>query len=217
MAKKTKVEELIAALETDLKPVRPLHHPFLRVMPVMIVVLAYLAGVIHFLGIRMDIMDRLHDSAYLYELGLTVVISITAAYSAGLLSIPDMHEKTWFLAVPSSLFAALFLWMCCEFGIEAFAGDVNISHLSWSHCFSDAMLMAFVPIVALVMLVRKGATTRPKWMAFMSVLSVGALGWASLRITCIAEHSEHIMIFHFMPFVILGTICGLLANRIYKW
>ena len=54
-------------------------------------------------------------------------------------------------------------------------------------------------------------------MAFMCVLSVGALGWIALRLTCGAANTGHTLLFHFLPFVAMAALLGALARRLYRW
>ncbi len=213
MADEKDIEALIDDLSGELKPVELLAHPFLRVTPWIIIAFAYLAGVIHFLGLRMDLGDKLHEAPFVFELGLAGFIAVTGAYCAGWLSIPDSRGQKWLVIIPSTMFAVFMFWIACKTASEGFL----LPEMHWHHCFSDALLMGFVPIATLSMLVRRGATTNPGWLAFMSILSVGALGWLALRITCGDDSAGHTMIFHFLPFVLFAAMLGALARRLYRW
>ena len=207
------IDSLIDDLSEDLKPVRKLWHPFLMISPWLIICMAYLAGVIHFLGIRMDIEEQLSDLAFVFEMSLVVTIALSAGYTAGWLAIPDMRGQKWMLSVSSTLFGVFLLWNISHI----ITSGMLIPEIHWHHCFSDAMLMGFVPVAVLSILVRKGTTTRPGWMAFMSSLSIGAMGWGAMRITCGAEHTGHLLLYHFFPYILIAVILGVLARKIYNW
>lgn len=213
MAEDKDIDALIDNLSAELKPVKGMFHPILYISPWVIVALAYLTGVIHFLGLRMDWVQRLQEAPFLFEMLLSLLISVSAAYTAGWLAIPDMRERQWLLAVPVSLFAVFMLWIGCLLAAEGF----TMPKISWHHCFSDALLMGFVPVATLSLLVRRGATTRPGWMAFMCILAVGALGWMALRLTCGSVDTGHTLVFHFLPFVLAAALLGALARRLYRW
>lgn len=206
-------ESLIDELSGRLTPVKPAPHPVQVISPWVIIAVAYLAGVVHFLGVRMDIADRLGEGAFLFEMVLTGAIAVSAAYCAGWMAIPDMRGQSWMMAVPVTLFGVFLLWTVCQMA----ESGLSIRDVSWHHCFSDAMLMGFVPIATLVMLVKRGATTRPCALAFMSVLSASALGWGALRITCMSESAGHILMLHFLPFVLAAALMGALARRLFRW
>lgn len=213
MSDKKDTNTLIDDLAGDLQPVKTVLNPFVYISPWIVLAIAYLAGVVHFLGVRMDFKNKIHEPAFMFEFGLAGLIAVFAAYAAGWLAIPDMRDKKWLLTVPTTMFGVFMFWIICEIIGEGFL----VLEVSWHHCFSDALLMAFVPIMTLSLLVRKGATTRPGWMAFMSVLSVSAMGWITLRITCMADDIGHTMLFHFLPFVLVAAVIGTLARRLYRW
>ena len=207
------LNSLIDDLAEDLEPVKGVMNPLALITPWIIVVVAYIVGVVHFLGIRMDWREKMAEAPFLFEMGMAGLIAVSAAYVAGWLAIPDMREKKWLLAIPVTLFGAFLFWVGCL----AFVNGLSPAEFSWHSCFSDALLMAFVPIASLSLLVRRGATTKPLWLAFMSILSVGAIGWMSLRLTCPADDITHTLLFHFMPFVLLAAVMGALARRLYRW
>lgn len=212
-AEQESTEEFIERLSEDLKPVKHIFSPVWTVTPWLIVVLGYLAGVVHFLGLRMDWEEKLAAPEFLFELSLTFSIAVSAGYCAGWMAVPDMREKNWMQAVPLTLFGAFLLYMLCHIVPEG----MSVPHLQWHHCFSDAILMAFVPIAALSILVKQGATTRPRMLSLMSVLAVGALGWGALRLTCMQDDVAHTLFYHFIPFIIFAVLVGVLARRLYRW
>lgn len=206
-------EELIADLSADLRPVKCVLRPAARITPWLVIVGAYMVGVVHFLGLRMDWRDKLHDKTFDYEMILACVLCVFSAYAAGWLTVPDMRGRQWILSVPVTLLGAFMLLIVCQ----AVSEGAAFPALSWHHCFSDALLMGFVPIASLSVLVQGGATTRPLWMAGMSVLAVGAAGWIAQRMTCPADTVGHTMLFHFLPLVLLACVIGALARRLYRW
>lgn len=215
MSNKT-TDSLIDSLTDDLKPVKRLLHPYARILPWIFVAIVYLAGIANFLGIRMDIMDKLHEAPFLFEMVLASLIAITGAYAAGLSTIPDMRSQQWFMAVPATQAGIFLIFVICTLIAEG-TDHHSLPRLAMHHCFSDGLLIAFVPIIMLILLVKRGATTHPNLSSFMSILSVGALGWMTLRLTCGSDNLGHMFLHHFGPYLLLGIILGLLARRLYRW
>jgi hypothetical protein len=214
MSKEPKnLESLITELGDKPPMVKRVFKPITLVLPWFIIVAAYLAGVIHFLGLRMDIDAALQQTAFQFELGLLGAMALTAAYCAASLSIPDMGGRQWLLAVPLGLLAVFAVLMGWHFTGE----DFHMPAHAWNHCFSAALLMCFVPIAALLLLVRTGSTTRPYIMSAMSLLSVSALAWGGMRLSCASGDVGHIFFFHFMPLIMLAIIMSALARRLYRW
>lgn len=208
-----RIGALIDDLGNGLVPVRPLRHPALRVLPVFILAAAWIAGAVLYIGIRHDVSARLADGTYLFELLLSLGIAVTAMLAVAWLAVPDMRGQGWVAALPLTLAAVLFVWMLTRMHSEG----VHIPHIEWSHCITDGILTGFIPAAALVGLARRGATVRPYLETLMSILAVGAMGWAALRITCAADDIGHCFLYHFLPFVAAGAVMGALARRLYRW
>jgi hypothetical protein len=207
------LESLISELSDQPPMVKRVFKPAALVLPWLIIVAAYLAGVIQFLGLRMDIDTVFYQPLFQFELALLGTIALTASYCAASLSIPDMGGRRWILAIPAMLLAVFVGLMGWYFTGEDFHMPVH----AWHHCFSAALLMCFVPIAVLLLLVRKGNTTRPYMMAAMTLLSVSALAWGGMRLSCASGDIGHIFFFHFMPLIILAIIISALARRLYRW
>lgn len=208
-------ETLIGDLESRLEAVKPMYHPLKRILPWIGFMLAYMVGSAFFIiGIRPDIAAKFHETGFLFETGLTLAVSLVAALTASWLSVPDMRGQKWLLAVPVSLFAVFLFW----FSLNIYNEGLHLPEtLTFHKCAGDAMILGLLPIMALVFLTKTGATTRPYWMAFSSILSVGALGWAVLRFTCASDDTAHIALYHFLPFIVLGILLGIVARRVYHW
>jgi hypothetical protein len=208
-----KTDRLIENLSSELKPVKCLCHPALRFAPAIIIALVYLAIAVHVLGMRPDMPDKYHDLHFLFEVGLMLIISASAALSAIWLSIPDARGLRWVPIVPLSLFGVYVFWT----GLRAYIdGGVEIEW-HWSHCLQDAALMTAIPAAAMVFITRRGATTQPLTMALMIILAVTGMGYIGLRFTCMMDTIAHTTHYHLLPFTVLGVLLGLLAKRLFRW
>lgn len=208
-----KTDDLIENLSAELKPVKCLCHPLLRFAPAVIIGAIYLAIVVHVLGMRPDMPEKYQDLHFLFEVGLMLLVSVSSALSAIWLSIPDARGLRWLGAVPLSLFAAFVLWS----GLRAYTEGEFHLEWQWGHCLESAMLMTAVPAAAMVMLMRRGATTQPFMMALMIILAVTGIGYVGLRFTCMMDTVAHTAHYHLLPFTVLGVLLGLLAKRLFRW
>jgi hypothetical protein len=211
MSKQT--EALIKELSGDLEPVKRLSHPLLRVLPWMALACAYVAGVVYTLGVRPDISARLVDPIFLFETSLLGFVALSAALVSSWLCVPDMRGKSWMAGVPLTALGVFALWTT----IKGFSEGLNMPAIHWDHCFNDGALMGFVPMAAVVFFARGGTTTHPVMMSLMNTLSVGALGYVGLRLTCIVDTVGHACFYHFFPFVVLGLVTGVFARKLYRW
>ncbi len=207
------VENLIDHLSAELKPVPVLAHPLRRTLPWVLMAAVYVAGVLSFLGLRPDLAEKLTQGSYLFEISVMGFISLSAVLCSSWLCVPDMRGNKWLPAIPLAGLAVFLVWTVVMGVLEG----VHMPPPHWDHCFESGILMGFIPMVAMVFLARKGATTRPVTMSLMNTLSVGALGYVGLRLVCPTDTIGHAFFYHLFPFVILGLVAGLAARRLYRW
>lgn len=209
-----KLDILIEKLGQDLKPVKPLGHPFPRTASLFICALIYMGAAILYIGLRSDVVDKLGQGSFLFEIGFSLVMAIAAALSTGWLSVPDMREQKWLLYPPFILFAVFILFI----GIKSYSEGIGVPHNMIFHkCIKDALILACLPIAGFIALSRTGHTTHPVTLAAMSALSTGSLGWIALRLTCSNDTIGHNFFYHFIPFALIGIALGLLARKLYRW
>lgn len=203
----------IENLTDSLKPVRSLPHPVILFSVWLTVSLLYLGAVISYLGVRYDIVEQLNNSVFLFETTLAALIGLSAGICALYGCIPDKRGMTWMPGIPLSLVGVFLLW----YVFKSFESAVHIPHMHWDECFTDATLLAFIPAALIITFVKTGRSTTPYVTMAMAMISVSFLGWASLRITCAIDSIGHVFFYHILPYLVLGSIIGLLARRILRW
>ncbi|MBI1300462.1 MAG: DUF1109 family protein [Alphaproteobacteria bacterium] len=206
-------ESLIDSLSCDLKSVKKVCHPAKCVLPWCLYAVAYVAAVIYFLGFRRDIEEQLSNPVFLYEILQVFAISMSAAFCAVWLRVPDMRGQQWMLMIPITLFISFVTWIFLKVVTEEFL----MPTIHWHHCHQESLIIGVVPAIAIWFLSSRGATTRPYMTTFMNVLAVGGLGYIGLRISCGADNMGHISFFHLLPYVVIGIIAAALTKRIFKW
>ena len=213
MSKDDVLNDVINNLTDDLGEVKPLRHPLIRMLPWFAVTTAYIALIINMIGIRYDFEDKLAQIPYVSELVLCLFLAITAAMSSAYLSVPDFYNKKFLPYLPLAGFGVF----CAYYGFSILSTSFYMPEFTWHYCMEDGLLMVGVPILMMIIIMRKGATTRPILMASNNIIAAGLLGWAGLRITCAADDLGHLFMYHFVPFIALGVILTLSARALYKW
>ncbi len=206
-------QSLIDSLSSDLKEVKVCCHPLKKALPWILGSFIYLALGVFVFGVRFDMGERLLDSTYLFEMGLIVAMSFSAALCSLWLSVPDMRGQRWMLAVPITFFGALVFWIALRFVFDL--GDMP--HIGWHHCLNEAIIFGAIPAAALCFLSSRGKTTQPGMMLFMNVIAIGGLGYIGLRIVCGSDDIGHLFVFHFFPYIVIGLFISALGRRIYRW
>ncbi len=207
------VDDMINSLTDELEPVKPMAHPMARALPWMIGAAVYAWFVVHHIGLRPDSLEKLSDLHFLFENMLVGLVGISAALCACWLCVPDMRGQKWIIAVPFSFLAVFFLWG----GLRSLIEGVHMETAHFGHCMGDGFWIAIVPAAIMVFLSTGGATTRPFLSAFMASLSVASFGYIGLHFTCMMDTVGHAMVYHLIPFVLLGMALGLIARRLYRW
>ncbi len=211
---KQSAEELIASLSDELVKVKVMPHPLLRTLPWFLIATAYMVIVISIIGLRTDIDVKINDNGFVYELLHIFAISISAALCSSWLCVPDMRGRSkWIIAIPVALLAIFILEGINRFNI----GIIHNINMSWHHCYGDALVFSAVPAFAILAISIKGNTTHPYLMSLMNSLSVGALGYAALRLTCSSDDIAHLSSMHIIPYLLFGIIIAALGRNIYRW
>lgn len=207
------LESTIESLAQGLTPVQPLPTPLNRVVWWLGFALAYIMLVLFVVGVRDDLPLMLSTPDFLYEILMLGMIGVSAVCASSWLCIPDLQGKRWSIAVPLTLAASFSLWMA----LKGHADFAVMTGPHWNHCLLQCLLMAGLPAVLIMFMSNRGATTHPYLMAAMNVLGGAAVACIGLRISCASDSLDHLLAYHILPFMVVGSIVGLFARRIYKW
>lgn len=206
-------ETLIVSLCCELECVRVMHHPFRRVLPWILLAALYVSGSVYLFGLRGDFFDLIYNQSYVFELAITLFMSLSAAFCATWLCIPDMRGQKWMIAVPATFFAVLILWLLTKAALQAFILPV----MEWHICFTAAAIFGLIPAAAIFVLSVAGKTTSPILLSFMNTLAVGGFGYIGLRLTCASDDIGHLCCYHILPYMLFGLLAALISRRIYRW
>ncbi|MBN8521858.1 MAG: DUF1109 family protein [Alphaproteobacteria bacterium] len=172
----------------------------------------WVALMLPFYGVRYDWAEAITNPVFLLETGGVLFIWVTALMAASLLRVPDMGGQRFLLSLPLLMMGVIALWVLYRSLTEGM--DLEFS---WHHCCENGIVFGAVPLLLLTYLSRMGTTTHPYLMALMNSLAVGSAGWVGLRLTCPMEDVGHGFIYHFLPFVMIGSLFVLLARRLFRW
>lgn len=208
------LDNLINDLADDLEPVSRISHPILRALPWFFVSLIYTGVVVYLVGLRPDWYAKLtQDAGFIFEIKAASLIGLSALLCSSFLAVPDMRGQKWMLAVPSTILGVFSLWMLSRCITEG----VYMPQMHWDHCFTEAILMTFVPAVFMMFMARVGTTTRPIMMSFCNMMAIASVGYIGLRFTCMVDTVGHACFYHLFPFLVLGGILGFVARKLYSW
>ncbi len=209
----SETEKLVACLSEDLKPMKCLRHPLKRALCWTLFSGAYVFLVINYIGLRPDFALKLADPAYLFELFLAFIMSMSGALSSHWMCVPDMRGQQWMPVVSATLFTVLIGWMFMQISVGA---DL-MNDLHFSHCMVDSIIFGLIPAATIVFLSMRGKTTRPILMVFMNIIAALGIGYLGLRLTCGCDNASHIVIHHMLPYLLMGGVIAAIGQKYYRW
>lgn len=209
-----KIDSLISSLSDDLGEVKKTTHPLMYMVP-WIAIASFFAVLVvkDVVGIRNDVLIKLHEPTFLFDIMIIGALGIFAAISSAYLMVPDMRGKKWLIPVTFTIAIIFVLWTLVKILTEG----LHMPQFMIDHCMEEGLFMAFIPMTALIFFVRGGATTHPYLMALMNVFSSASIAYIGLRFTCPMDTVGHSTVMHLVPYITVGALLGFGARRLYKW
>lgn len=167
------------------------------------------------IGLRSDWSSMVAEfSVYQIELLLSFTVGVTGMLAAGWLRIPYTKNQGLFVFMAIASVSGLIgfeLYRLITEGISFATMKALID------CYIDSLLLATLPITAMVMMQRSGSSTHPRLSALMGVLAISGFSWIGLRLTCGYDLAGHNAIVQLSPFLLLGAVMGVFAKKLYRW
>lgn len=166
-------------------------------------------------GLRDDMVPLL-GAMYQMELGLALLMGLSAFLASTHLMAPDCYGRRWLVFVPFALFGVMVVKAVASYWLH----PDNMWHFHAEivyECWINFWLFCFVPLAYVIYRARKGATIYPVQLAFLQSLGVGAIGWIGQRLTCDMDTPQYIYLIQWAPVLIVGTLLGVFARRLYRW
>ncbi|MCI5060474.1 MAG: NrsF family protein [Alphaproteobacteria bacterium] len=209
---KPDVNDLIDNLCGELTPVCK-KSPYRSIFIWVLLSALYISGVILYYGPKIDLINSLSEASFIFEIIIAGSIFIFGAIASSFLSFPDEVQKTWPKIVTLVLFCVFITWIFANIIEEGISDRI----FTLGSCYKGIFVEA-IPFVALIFITMRGHSTKPYWLMAMNVMSVSALGWIGLRITCSMYDSMLYSFTHYLlPFAVLSVAIGLFARKIFKW
>ncbi|MFA7275274.1 MAG: NrsF family protein [Pseudobdellovibrionaceae bacterium] len=207
------IDKTIQNLCCELKPVR-CFNPLWRGLLWVLLVVSYTSAVALTIGFRHNIAEAMNREDFVFEVVLAFMIAISASFMTFWMSIPDCNRHRRFMAVPLTLLVVQLTWVLVRTFFEGI-GDFRENWLS--HCWMNTAIHTSLPALAVVLLVRKGATVMPCWLASFAVLAVSEFGWIGMRLVCPKDNVGEAYILNFLPYVVMGLVAGFIAKKLFRW
>jgi hypothetical protein len=212
-----KTDLLIVELARDLRPVRPLSSPSLRLLRWLAAVLAVAALGIWLLGPRADLASVIGTAVYDARFVLTLAAGLFAGAAAFMLSVPAAEHYRAQRIVPFVLAIAWTLLL----GYLLIGGGRGVERLlafpvNWP-CSYKILAFSVIFGTALLIGLRRAAPLEPTWTAALAALSSTALAAAATQLICPIDDAAHQIVGHLVPVIVLALLGTVIGFRTLNW
>jgi len=212
--------KLIDSLTQDLQPVRALRGPVTRGTIMSFTALVLVTGMIALLGgPRADWLTVLQNPVFMSGDILMLVAGFISAVAAFTLAVPDTKIRKPVIAL---LCTATIIWVgICLFAAvsvtaESFHAEITDIGKS-AACFKALIFMSALPLIISFSMALRSAPVWRGWTGYALTLSMASFGAFSMRFFCPSDSYAHLLLWHFMPVVILSVLGGLLGRIILRF
>jgi hypothetical protein len=212
-----KTDLLIVELARDLRPVRPLSSPSLRLSRWLAAVVAVAAFGIWLLSPRPDLASAINNAVFDTRFVLTAAAGIFAGAAAFVLSVPGAERYRAQRIIP---FICAIAWTLL-LGVLLIGGGRGVERLvafpvNWP-CGYKILAFSVIFGSALLIGLRRAAPLELIWSAALAALSSTALAAAATQLICPVDDPAHQIVGHVVPVTVLAILGTLIGFRTLNW
>lgn len=214
-----RTDDLINKLSAELKPMKPLLSPLrltavFSIMGLILVALSFLV-----MSRRSDLLDQLLSPMFLTDIAFSFLLAVFALALSTHLSRPGQQRRVKEMSYVTIATLAMVLvydgFRVVQLSQEQIHLGLNLSGLD---CFFSVLGYAVILGVALVTVLRKGASINPKLSGLVVATACVSFGNVAIAFFCGSENGMHILVWHFVAPMIAALGCGLIAGRyLLRW
>jgi hypothetical protein len=209
-------DTLIDRLAGDASPVRRVDPVWKRVtlwlclgFPPLLVIVA-----VH--GLVVDLPTLMGDGQLLVEQAAAFATAVAAAAAAFASTIPGGSRRwLWLPAVPLAAWLLAIGKGCFDDWLQF--GPDGLALRPDFECFGPMLLMAAVPAVVMLVMLRRGAPLAPRATLFLGALATAAVVAFGLRFFHIGDASIMVLVWHMGVASVLTFAAGLAGPRVLGW
>ncbi|MCC5991801.1 MAG: DUF1109 domain-containing protein [Rhodobacteraceae bacterium] len=211
-----KTDALIDALARDAGPVRVLPPAVRRVWAWLAIALSFAAAMVWAIGPRPDLAERMVEARFLFEQGAALATAIAAALAALALTVPDAARFwRWLPVIPAGAWLGTLGLGCLRDWAQMGAEGLRLT--PDPQCFAYIALIGSLPMMALVLMLRKGAPLRPSWTLALAALAAAAIGNFALRLFHMQDAALMVLVWQAGAVALIAGIAGLCGRHVLRW
>ena len=212
-----RTDELIVELARGVRPVRPLAAPMTRLARWTLAVVPVAALGALLIGLRADLQTVVDQPAFLALAAVALVMALSSAAGAFLLSVPGAERSPLMRVVP---IVAGLAWAAVWIAQLAGGSDPVARVLAMPVHVSCVLEIAGFGLLAgwpLVTMLRRAAPLQRDWSAALASLAAAALGATATHFICPVDDPAHQLVGHVAVVVLASAAGALMARRSLDW
>jgi hypothetical protein len=206
-------KDLIASIVDDNAPITPVNP--LKRFGIWVFVCVVLFAAFLMVSLRADFESMMGEPLFFVELLLALAVGLLAALAAQWLSVPDAYQKRWAIWLPFIPLSMLCFLIAYQFFIKPLHIAYDDTH--GRQCMMSFIGAAAIPAVLLFFFLHLAATTRSWLTSIMAVVAVGAFGYVFVRLICPMEDLGHLLLWHYLPVVLVGVVGAIIGHKVLRW
>jgi hypothetical protein len=197
-------------------PVRRLRPPLLRAAAWLLFsgLVFGLIALLH--GVRPDILERLHEPAFVLAMAGALATGISAAVACFQISLPDSSRLWLLLPAPALAFWVSTIGYGCFTDWIAVEPD-GIRPGEAVRCFATLLLVSVPLSLAMLMMVRYAALLRPTLVSIVAGLSVAAMTALALSLFHEIDATAMVLVWNLGAAAIIAGLNGMFGEAMLRW
>jgi hypothetical protein len=206
----------IRRLAGNVKPVRPLRHPWIRTTAWLAASVPYIAIIVFVLTPRHDLIQKLGETRYIMEQFAALAAAVGAATAAFGSTVPGYNRKFVFLSlVPLSLWLGTLGHGCVQDWLH-FGPDGLKIQSDWM-CVPAIALMGVVPAITISVMLRRGAPLTPNLTSALGGLAAAGFGSFALRFTESHDAGVMILVWQLGSVLLISALAASGGRYLLNW
>ena len=210
-------ESLIAELTMKARPIKRLPHMRICAEWMTITLLSF-ASIGWLYGFRPDLSIKLAEPKFMLEIAMNAMLVLVAGCSATAFSYPDRAKVTFL----KPMLAMIFVGYSLITAITAFSQpDLTTDFVNTAphgvRCLLCILSFATLPAFWMFWRLRHLASVKPMQAGGAALMMAVAAGCLGVRLVETEIESGGMVLWHYVPLVVLSGIGLLLGKRIFKW
>ena len=209
-------DDLIERIASANAPLRPLRPPLVRALLWLAIAVPYVALVVFLHPHTPAITAAIFDPRMAVEWTAALVTGITAAWAAFASTVPGYNRRIlWLPALPAVAWFGSLGAGCVNDWLRYGAYGLSL-RTDWD-CLPPGIVIGIIPLIAILVMLRRGAPLRPRASVALAALAVAGLGNAGLRLFHPGDATIIILVWHVGVAFAATALAGLLGKLVLSW